>query len=222
MKKMAIYFVVLVFSLCYADTEKSSCQIVDLKGAVVYSGDCQNIGSGINQIDKLSNVFFLLKKLKAKTIQKIRVKEKEISVVGLYGSDSASNDYNANLYKKNFHKALKRTTSLSEDYYLRTKLLAINGLGYESRTSASANFGTLFSYYSNAFTEKFPEDTLDWDVVFNRTSHNKFTDFVQSIYNMVETAGSDLSTLGLGILLYVSYEELKIRFASQFNPVLEV
>lgn len=221
MGKIGVCFVALVFSLCYAETESSSCKIVNLKGAVVYNGNCQNIGDGVNQTDNLSNVFFLLENAKAKNIQQIGVKEKEVSVVGLYGLDSALNDYNTNLYKRNFPKPLKKENSLSENYHLRTKLLAVNGIGYESRTSASANFESLFSYYSNILAEKFPEDTLDWDVVFNRTSHNKFTDFVQSIYNMVETAGSDISALGLGVLLYVSYEELKIRFASQFNPTLE-
>ena len=58
-------------------------------------------------------------------------------------------------------------------------------------------------------------------MIFNKTSRNKFTDIVQTIYNMVVDAGPDISVLGLGVFLYMSYEELKIQFASQFNPVLE-
>ena len=58
-------------------------------------------------------------------------------------------------------------------------------------------------------------------MIFNKTSRNKFTDIVQTIYNMVVDAGPDISVLGLGVFLYMSNEELKIQFASQFNPVLE-
>lgn len=75
----------------------------------------------------------------------------------------------------------------------------------------------------NHFTiqKQFPEDTISTELIFNKTSRNKFTDIVQTIYNMVVDAGPDISVLGLGVFLYMSYEELKIQFASQFNPVLE-
>ena len=221
MKKIVVCFATLVFSLCYAGTEKNTCQIVNLKGSVVYDGNCQNIGDNVKKTKALPNGFFLLKNAKSKTIQKIRVKEKEISVVGFYGLDSVLNDHGANSYKKSDFKALKKERSLSDDYYLKTKLLAINGIGYESRTAATANFESLFSYYHNTFEEKFPDDTLYSGIVFNRTSYNKFTDLIQSIYNLIEIGGPDLSALGIGVLLYISYHDLITRFASQFSPVLE-
>ncbi len=212
MKKLVVYFAALMISLCHAGIEKNTCQVVNLKESVVYGGNCQNVGDGVG---------------KSKTMQKIRVKENEISVVSSYGLDSALKEYDADLYGKSVLKTLKKEAASSEGFYLRTKLLAINGIGYESRTSASANFETLFSYYSDVFEEKFPNDTLDWNVVFNRTSRNKFTDFIQSIYNLIQEAGPDISALGgmgrdMGILLYATYENLKIRFPSLFNnPVLE-
>lgn len=221
MKKVVVCFAALMISLCYAGIEKKTCRIVNLKGAVIYGGNCQSIGDGVDKSIALPNGIFFLKNDKSKIMQKIRVKENEISVVGSYGLNSALKEYDANWHEKNILKTLKKKSTPSEEYYLRTKLLAINGIGYESRTSASANFETLFSYYSNVFEEKFPNDTLDWNVVFNRTSHNKFTDLIQSVYNIIEEAGPDISALGMGLLLYATYEDLKIRLASQFNPVLE-
>lgn len=227
MKKLVVYFAALMISLCHAGIEKNTCQVVNLKGSVVYGGNCQNVGDGVGKSKTLPSGIFLLKKDKSKTMQKIRVKENEISVVSSYGLDSALKEYDADLYGKSVLKTLKKEAASSEGFYLRTKLLAINGIGYESRTSASANFETLFSYYSDVFEEKFPNDTLDWNVVFNRTSRNKFTDFIQSIYNLIQEAGPEISALGgmgrdMGILLYATYENLEIRFPSLFNnPVLE-
>ena len=55
--------------------------------------------------------------------------------------------------------------------------------------------------------------------MFNKSSLNKFTDFIQSIYNMM--TGSDLTTFGLGFLVYTSYVELVNDFISEYNPIVE-
>jgi hypothetical protein len=56
-------------------------------------------------------------------------------------------------------------------------------------------------------------------VIFNKSSLNKFTDLIQSVYNMM--TGSDLTTLGLGFLVYTSYVELVNDFISEYNPIVE-
>ena len=58
MKKIIVCIIALVFSVCSAEIEKSSCQIVNLKGSVVYGGDCQNISSDINKMKNLLAFLF--------------------------------------------------------------------------------------------------------------------------------------------------------------------
>ena len=66
MKKIVVCFATLVFSLCYAGTEKNTCQIVNLKGSVVYDGNCQNIGDNVKKNKSPSKWFFLAEKCQVK------------------------------------------------------------------------------------------------------------------------------------------------------------
>ena len=77
----------------------------------------------------------------------------------------------------------------------------------------------LILYVKGYIQQQFPQDTISVGVMFNKSSLNKFTDFIQSIYNMM--TGADLTTLGLGFLVYTSYVELVNDFISEYNPIVE-
>ena len=189
---------------------------------MVYEGYCQHSAGIIttNEILSLKGIF-LLEDKKNGSFKKVSIKENKITAQSSLNDDSLFVVGNRTLKKVYNSGVLKKENSLSDEYYLRTNFFAINGIGYDSRQNAWDNFENLFVYVKEAIQKQFPEDTISTELIFNKTSRNKFTDIVQTIYNMVVDAGPDISVLGLGVFLYMSYEELKIQFAAQFNPVLE-
>ena len=98
------------------------------------------------------------------------------------GSDSLSIMKNRSVNANFTSKVLKKESLISDEFYLRTNFYAINGIGYEDRSSADDNFATLFAYVENELSQKFPEDTITTELVFNKTSQDIYTVFIQSVY----------------------------------------
>jgi hypothetical protein len=193
---------------------------MDLKGSVVYNGCCQYSGNTVitNKALSLNGVFFLDDK-KNGISKKISIQGNKINMLSSLEQDSSSVVENATVKKFSNLGVLKKESSQSDEYYLRTNFFAINGIGYDFRQSAWENFDSLFLYVKGYIQQQFPQDTISVGVMFNKSSLNKFTDFIQSIYNMMTE--SDLTTLGLGFLVYTSYVELVNDFISEYNPIVE-
>lgn len=228
MNKLLTIIIFFVFMVSFSWGDDELCQIVDINGSVVYTGVCRYSGKDINTNGKISlNGVYVLKSTKSGASHLIRVNDNEIKILNTISSDSLSIMKNRGVNANFTSKVLKKESLISNEFYLRTNFYAINGVGYEDRASADGNFATLIAYVENELSQKFPEDTITTELVFNKTSQDIYTDFIQSIYNLIQEAGPDISVLGgmgydMGILLYATYEDLKIRFPSLFNnPVLE-
>ncbi|MEE1067163.1 MAG: hypothetical protein UH678_01545 [Fibrobacteraceae bacterium] len=132
--KIFAFFSVL-FSWSYGD----NCQIINLKGSVVYNGECNQDGNEllINQ-NISSDGIYLLKSANHKFPQRVQIKNNRALLLKSVGSDSAFIQTNT------IPKILKREVSPSESYYLNTNFFAINGIGYKIRDDAWNNFKTLF------------------------------------------------------------------------------
>ena len=152
-------------------------------------------------------------------MKKISVNGDKISVLSSLGRDSLSVVESRNVKNPSNLRALKKEDSQSNEYYLRAHFYAINGIGYGFRQSAWENFDSLFLYVKEDIQQRFPQDTISVGLIFNKTSLNKFTDFIQSIYNMMSE--TDLTSLGLGFLVYTSYVELVNDLISENNSVVE-
>ena len=220
---MKIYLTILIFLIfeaSFAWCAESMCKIMDLKGSVVYNGCCQYSGNTVitNKALSLNGVFFLDDK-KNGISKKISIQGNKINMLSSLEQDSSSVVENATVKKFSNLGVLKKESSQSDEYYLRTNFFAINGIGYDFRQSAWENFDSLFLYVKGYIQQQFPQDTISVGVMFNKSSLNKFTDFIQSIYNMMTE--SDLTTLGLGFLVYTSYVELVNDFISEYNPIVE-
>ena len=220
---MKIYLTILIFLIfeaSFAWCAESMCKIMDLKGSMVYNGCCQYSGNTVitNKALSLNGVFFLDDK-KNGISKKISIQGNKINMLSSLEQDSSSVVENATVKKFSNLGVLKKESSQSDEYYLRTNFFAINGIGYDFRQSAWENFDSLFLYVKGYIQQQFPQDTISVGVMFNKSSLNKFTDFIQSIYNMMTE--SDLTTLGLGFLVYTSYVELVNDFISEYNPIVE-
>ena len=132
--KIFAFFSVL-FTWSYGD----NCQIINLKGSVVYNGECNQNGNEllINQ-NISSDGIYLLKSNNYKYPQRIQIRNNKALLLKSVGSDSAFIQTNT------IPKILKREVSPSEFYYLNTNFFAINGIGYKLRNDADKNFETLF------------------------------------------------------------------------------
>ena len=177
--KIFAFFSVL-FSWSYGD----NCQIINLKGAVVYNGECNQNGNELLTNQNISSDgIYLLKTANHKFPQRVQIKNNRVLLLKSVGSDSAFIQTNT------ISKILKREVSPSESYYLNTNFFAINGIGYKLRNDADKNFETLFSYVENDVQSLFPEDTIHTELVFNVTSEDIYTDVIQSLLLKAEELG---------------------------------
>lgn len=182
---MKIYLTILIFLIfgaSFAWCAESMCKIMDLKGSVVYNGCCQYSGNTVitNKALSLNGVFFLDDK-KNGISKKISIQGNKINMLSSLERDSSSVVENAAVKKFSNLGVLKKESSQSDEYYLRTNFFAINGIGYDSRRIAWDNFDSLFLYVKGSIYQQFPQDTISTKLIFNKTSGSKFTDIIQSL-----------------------------------------
>src|SRR5574344_122848 len=167
------------------------CQLVNVKGSVLYKGPCLRIENKGTAENTFSRGSFFLKKSNSDIFQK---------------SDSVSSIEKRGVKASLSSKILKKeaSSSQSDQYYLRTNFYAINGIGYKFRRDAAENFETLFLYVEDEVQRQFPEDTISTGLIFNKTSQDIYTDFIQSVYLKAKDLGIDDYVINLGYTLFLS------------------
>ena len=205
MNKLLTTIIFFVFMVSFSWGDDELCQIVDINGAVVYTGVCRYSGRDINTNGKISlNGVYVLKSMRSRASHLIRVNDNEIKNIKTIGSDSLSIMKNRSVNANFTSKVLKKESLISDEFYLRTNFYAINGIGYEDRSSADDNFATLFAYVENELSQKFPEDTITTELVFNKTSQDIYTDFIQSVYLKAKELKIDNAVVNLGYTIFLS------------------
>lgn len=205
MNKLLTTIIFFVFMVSFSWGDDELCQIVDINGAVVYTGVCRYSGRDINTNGKISlNGVYVLKSTRSRASHLIRVNDNEIKNIKTIGSDSLSVMKNRRVNANFTSKVLKKESLISDEFYLRTNFYAINGIGYEDRSFADDNFATLFAYVENELSQKFPEDTITTELVFNKTSQDIYTDFIQSVYLKAKELKIDNAVVNLGYTIFLS------------------
>ncbi len=205
MKELLTTIIFFVFMVSFSWGDDELCQIVDINGSVVYTGVCRYSGRDINTNGKISlNGVYVLKSTRSRASHLIRVNDNEIKNIKTIGSDSLSIMKNRSVNANFTSKVLKKESLISDEFYLRTNFYAINGIGYEDRSSADDNFATLFAYVENELSQKFPEDTITTELVFNKTSQDIYTDFIQSVYLKAKELKIDNAVVNLGYTIFLS------------------
>ena len=131
--------VFVCFSVLFTWSYGDNCQIINLKGSVVYNSESnQDLNKLLINHNISSDGIYLLKSANHKFPQRVQIKNNRALLLKSVGSDSAFIQTNT------IPKILKREVSPSESYYLNTNFFAINGIGYKLRKDAWNNFKTLF------------------------------------------------------------------------------
>ena len=207
MKNISITAILFVFMISYSWSHENTCQIIDMKGSIVYNGICQYSEKEINVNKNLSvNGIFILRGINQKASQLIQIKNNNIQILGT--TDLYPILKNAGQTRNIAPKTLKKDGVMPNEYYLRTNFFAINGIGYDNRRDADKNFAALFSYVENKVSEQFPQDTISTELIFNKTSFNIYTDVIQSILlkaEELEIRGKILADIGYLLFLPSSY-----------------
>lgn len=91
MNKLLTTIIFFVFMVSFSWGDDELCQIVDINGAVVYTGVCRYSGRDINTNGKISlNGVYVLKSMRSRASHLIRVNDNEIKNIKTIGSDSLS------------------------------------------------------------------------------------------------------------------------------------
>ncbi len=209
MKNLLTIIIFFNFFVSHSWSYENTCQIIDLKGSIIYNGTCQYPENEIIVNTNLSfNGTFILKNVHQGTQRLIQIKNNKIHLLSAKKSDSLSHANNAHQNTNFIPKVLKKDGNISNEYYLKTNFFAINGIGYKYRRDAYKNFGTLFSYIENEISQQFPQDTISTELIFNKTSFNIYTDVIQSILlkaEELEIRGKILADIGYLLFLPSSY-----------------
>lgn len=199
------FFATLVLAAAFAPAVFGyECRIADVKGADVYRGSCLQNGTQIEISDgTLRNGVYYLKVPTQKSSSLILVKENSAKILKSAIPDSVQAPL-SNAASLQISKAALGENESGDGLYFRTVLFAVNGIGYKHRRDAEKDFASLFTYFREDLQRQFPEETLSANLVFNKTSQDIYTDFIQTVLIKAEEWELGRPVAYLGYLIIMS------------------